>query len=197
MAAQAYLHLFWLYECAMAPFSPDIVYNGNWPLPSLLQDIALTLTSSLRGGKVQTFCQDNLCRITCNGNLSNDVFVIQDISCLFLLTRICPAFANSVDPDQFASSGFWSKSVLFVIKYSRLSLSRNPRDSVKHFEISILQHIRFAELRKQLIKQPPLAEWIFNLTPKLEIYWKYCGKEEKLLLRSNFSSLPQYFVACW
>ena len=27
---------------------------------------------------------------------------------------------------------------------------------------------------------------------KLEIYWKYCGKEEKLLLRSNFSSFPQY-----
>ena len=28
----------------------------------------------------------------------------------------------------------------------------------------------------------------------LEIYWKYCGKEEKLLLRSNFSSFPQYFL---
>ena len=48
-----------------------------------------------------------------------------------------------------------------------------------------------------LIEQTPLKEWIFNLTPKLEIYWKYCGKEEKLLLRSNFSSFPQYFVACW
>ena len=48
---------------------------------------------------------------------------------------------------------------------------------------------------KQLIEQPPLTEWICNLTPKLEIYWK-CGKEEKLLLRSNFSSFPQYFVAC-
>ena len=31
---------------------------------------------------------------------------------------------------------------------------------------------------------------------KLEIYWKYCGKEEKLLLRSNFSSFLQYFVTC-
>ena len=36
--------------------------------------------------------------------------------------------------------------------YSRLSLSRNPRDSTKHFEISVLRHIRFAELRKQLIE---------------------------------------------
>ena len=28
----------------------------------------------------------------------------------------------------------------------------------------------------------------------LEIYRKYCGKEEKLLLKSNFSSFPQYFL---
>ena len=32
--------------------------------------------------------------------------------------------------------------------YSRLSLSRTPRDSLKYFEISVLRHIRFAELRK-------------------------------------------------
>ena len=37
---------------------------------------------------------------------------------------------------------------------------------------------------KQLIKQPHLTEWICNLTPKLEIYWKYCGNEEKLLQRA-------------
>ena len=49
---------------------------------------------------------------------------------------------------------------------------------------------------KQLIEQPPLTEWICtcNLTPKLVIYWKYYGKEEKLLLRSNFSVFQQYFV---
>ena len=38
---------------------------------------------------------------------------------------------------------------------------------------------------KQLIKQPPLVERICKLPPKLEIYWKYCGKDEKLLLRSS------------
>ena len=32
--------------------------------------------------------------------------------------------------------------------YSRLSLSRIPRDSLKYFEISVLRHIRFAELSK-------------------------------------------------
>ena len=50
---------------------------------------------------------------------------------------------------------------------------------------------------KLLIEQPPLTEWICNLTPKLEIYWKYCEKEEKLLLRSNFSLFPQYFESYW
>ena len=34
---------------------------------------------------------------------------------------------------------------------------------------------------------------IRNWTLEVEIYWKYCGKKEKLLLRSNFSSFPQYF----
>ena len=61
-----------------------------------------------------------------------------------------------------------------------------------YFDISDLRN-----WGKQLIKQPLLTKWIFNLTVKLEMYWKYCGKEEKLLLRSNFSSFPQYLVACW
>ena len=36
-----------------------------------------------------------------------------------------------------------------VLIYSRLSLSRIPRDSLKYFEISVVRHIRFAELRKK------------------------------------------------
>ena len=36
-----------------------------------------------------------------------------------------------------------------LMKYSRLSLSRIPRDSLKYFEISVVRHIRFAELRKK------------------------------------------------
>ena len=39
-------------------------------------------------------------------------------------------------------------------KYSRLSLSRSRRDPLKHFEISVVRHIRFAELRKIPIEQP-------------------------------------------
>ena len=32
--------------------------------------------------------------------------------------------------------------------YSRLSLSRSPRDSLKYFEIHVPRHIRFAQFRK-------------------------------------------------
>ena len=39
--------------------------------------------------------------------------------------------------------------ILTLCMYSRLSLSRT-RDSMKHFEISVLRHIRFAEMRKTI-----------------------------------------------
>ena len=38
--------------------------------------------------------------------------------------------------------------------YSRLSLSRNRRDPLKHFEISVLRYIRFVVLRKKHFEQP-------------------------------------------
>ena len=42
----------------------------------------------------------------------------------------------------------------FHNKYSRLSLSRSRKDPLEHFEISVLRHIRCAELRKVPNKQP-------------------------------------------
>ena len=38
--------------------------------------------------------------------------------------------------------------------YSRLSLSRSRMDRLKHFEISVLRHIRFTEPRKIPIELP-------------------------------------------
>ena len=38
--------------------------------------------------------------------------------------------------------------------YSRLSLSRSRKDPLKHFEISVLRHIRFGKLRKIPMEQP-------------------------------------------
>ena len=46
------------------------------------------------------------------------------------------------------------RRVGYHVKYSRLSLSRNRRDSLKHFEISVLRHIRFIVLKKKQLEQP-------------------------------------------
>ena len=50
---------------------------------------------------------------------------------------------------------FVPKSLCHVLswshfKYSRLSLSRIPRDSLKHFEISVPRHIRVERVRKTI-----------------------------------------------
>ena len=81
-----------------------------------------------------------------------------------------------------------------ALKYSRLSVSRSRRDPLKHFELSVLRHIRFAELRKIPIEQATFSNE-HNLTPSVKnILWKYCRKGEKLLPRSNFSSVLKYFI---
>ena len=58
----------------------------------------------------------------------------------------------------------------FTMEYSWLPLSRIPRDSLKHFEISVLRHIRVERVRKTI-------NWTTHLTNehiiwllKLEIY---------------------------
>ena len=43
---------------------------------------------------------------------------------------------------------------LSLYKYSRLSLSRSRRDPLKHFEISVIRHTKYAELRKIPNEQP-------------------------------------------
>ena len=49
----------------------------------------------------------------------------------------------------FADLCTYMKHIFQTVIYSRLSLSRIPRDSLNYyFEISVLRHIRFAELRK-------------------------------------------------
>ena len=71
-------------------------------------------------------------------------------------------------------SACWVKiSVDDILKYSWLSLSR-PRLSriTAYLEVKI---------------------WSLPIHENLTTDGKYCRKEEKLLLRSNFSSFPQYF----
>ena len=58
----------------------------------------------------------NLVKFTLNCGLNFSFF--KPLSCW---TRIYPAFANSVDPDQLASEeAKWSGSALFAIKYVNL-----------------------------------------------------------------------------
>ena len=83
---------------------------------------------------------------------------------------------------------------LLTITVDSRYLERGP---LKHFEISVLRHIRLVVLRKKNHLKTKIYKWLCNLTPLIRnIYWKYCGKGEKLLPMSNFSSFPQYF-ATW
>ena len=67
--------------------------------------------------------------------------------CLFELEFTTQStLLRSCRAGQFTLSHF---SPLRGNKYSRLSLSRIPRDSLKYFEISVPRHIRFAEFRKK------------------------------------------------
>ena len=63
--------------------------------------------------------------------------------------------------------------ILVIIKYSRLSLSRTRLSRITaYLEVKI---------------------WSLFNTEIYQQTTKYCGKEDKLLLRSNFSPFPQYF----
>ena len=76
------------------------------------------------------------------------------------------------------------KGFIFLWKYSRLSLSRIPRDNLKHFEVSVPRHISVAQVREKINPTTTFNKWICNLTPEVRLYWKYCGKQEKLLLKN-------------
>ena len=77
------------------------------------------------------------------------------------------------------------------LQYSRLSLFRSPRESLKYFEILVPRHIRLAELRKKNKSNNHISQMNMQCDT-----WnkRYCGKEEKILHRCNFSSFPQYLL---
>ena len=70
------------------------------------------------------------------------------------------------------------KSVLETqfLMYSRLLLFRIPRDSLKYFEISVARHIRFAELRKNIIRLTTfnkiICNWTLEVRYILKVLWK-------------------------
>ena len=84
--------------------------------------------------------------------------------------------------------------------YSGRSLSRNPRDFMKYFEISLPRHVRFAELRKKIIQTMTfnkytyicICNWTLEVRDRLKILWKkgeIAPKEQFLLFSTIFCCL--------
>ena len=73
--------------------------------------------------------------------------------------------------------------------YSQLSLSRSQRDSLEHFEISLIRHIRSGKLWKRQVEQP-------NFRKKYILFhslsWKYILKI--LWKRREIAPLEQYLL---
>ena len=83
-----------------------------------------------------------------------------------------------------------------IFKYCRLSLSRNRRDPLKHFEISVLRHIRFVVLRKKRFEQLNFTNeyviWLLELEIYIEKLWKrgeIAPQEQFLLFSTIFCNL--------
>ena len=76
---------------------------------------------------------------------------------------------------------------------SALVISNSKGLSEIHQDTRTLTY-QICRIEKNLTTECPI--FICNLTPlhKIYIYLNYCGKGEKLLLKSNFSSYPQYFL---
>ena len=87
-------------------------------------------------------------------------------------------------------------------KYSRLSLSRNRRDSMKYFEISLPRHIRFADLRKKIIRTTTfnkyICSWTLGVRDILKILWKRgeIAHEEQFLFFFTIFFLPVVRFSC-
>ena len=69
--------------------------------------------------------------------------------------------------------------------YNRLSLSRIRRDPLKHFEISVLRHIRFEVLNKKQFEQPNFTNDC-NLTPLVRNILKILLKRGEIAPQEQF-----------
>ena len=83
---------------------------------------------------------------------------------------------------------FW---ILTLMEISWLLLSRNPRDSLEYFEISVPLHIRFAELKKTINQTTTFNKWICISTPEVKRYIENIVEKEQFLL---FSTIFWYLL---
>ena len=95
---------------------------------------------------------------------------------------------------------FWLQVTIALIHHSVFDNTVDSRylefrKTLKHFEISVPRHIRFAEFRKQINRTNTFNKCVCNLTSEfrdiLKILWK-SGEN------APFCSFPQYmyFVTC-
>ena len=112
---------------------------------------------------------------------------------------------NSLEVPCQGSSSDYTQYRLFwrTKKYSQLSLSWIPRDSLKHFEISICWHIRVERVRKPINWTTIFNKWICNWTPEVRnILYKIMWKRGEIAPEEQFSPLfhiillPVVIVSC-
>ena len=85
-----------------------------------------------------------------------------------------------------------SKEILDVQLTLVISKSKGPSETLRDIRTLTYQIYKIEENTNRTTK---FHKRTCNLTPLVRYtYLKYCGKGEKLLLRSNFSSYPLYFV---
>ena len=85
-------------------------------------------------------------------------------------------------------------SAIYLQSTLVISNSKGLSETLRDIRTSTYQIFRIGE---KIIRTITFNKYICNWTLEVRyiyIYRKYCGKEEKLLLRSNFSSFPQYFL---
>ena len=80
-----------------------------------------------------------------------------------------------------------------TIYKSTLVISKSKRFS-EIFRDILTSKYQICRIEEKIIQTTHFTNEYVIWPLKLEMHRIYCGKEEKLLLRSNFSSFPQYFV---
>ena len=129
-------------------------------------------TDYLRGSKTSLICQ-----VTCMFNNGNKIRAYTHGRIVHREERTKMHVEQcTVEPPRMIVSHLVTDTFLFLqyaAIYSRLSLSRIPRDSLKYFEISVPRHIRFAELRKKIIRTTTFDKYMCNeVRDILKILWK-------------------------
>ena len=124
---------------------------------------------SLRWAHMHSCRKCRMQEMLCPGSYAVVSYSATAHGCYHFQSRIKHTFANF-----FLTFNTWR--LYIPQKYSRLSLSRIPRDSLKYFEISVVRHIRFAELRKKIIWLTTfnklIGNWTFEVRDILKILYK-------------------------